>query len=304
MFDIQNIYNELLKDISKENIILNEPMCKHTSFKIGGNADIYIKAKSIDDIKSVLKIVNEYNIPLFVFGNGTNLLVKDEGIRGIVLKIELDNIECYSEDGSYFVKVCAGVKNAVLSKYLEDNSITGFEFASGIPGTIGGAIKMNAGAYDGEVKDIVKNVTYIDYNGNIHTLGNVQCEFSYRKSIFSSLKGIILECTLELKKGNKEDIKKKINEYAKLRKEKQPLNYPNAGSTFKRGEDFITAKLIDECGLKGYCIGDAMVSDKHAGFIVNKANASYYDVIKLIDFVKKQVYDKFGKVIDLEVEIV
>ena len=174
----------------------------------------------------------------------------------------------------------------------------------GIPGTIGGAIRMNAGAYGGEMKDIVKDVTYIDYDGNMHTLSNLDCKFSYRKSIFSEIKGIILKATLQLETGTADKIKEKIDEYSKQRKEKQPLNFPNAGSTFKRGTDFITAKLIDECDLKGYSIGGAMVSDKHAGFIVNKGNATCEDVLKLIDYVKEQVYNKFKKSIELEIEII
>lgn len=304
MFNKEDIYNELLKNISTEKIILDEHMSKHTSFKIGGKADIYVKANTVEDIKSVLSIVNKNNIPLFVLGNGTNILVKDEGFRGIVLKNELDNIEILDINGEYCITVEAGVKNAILSNLLVANDITGFEFASGIPGTIGGAIKMNAGAYGGEMKDIVDTVTYIDYEGNIHKLNNSECKFDYRKSIFSDIKGIILQATLNLKSGNKNEIKAKIDEYSKQRKEKQPLNYPNAGSTFKRGSDFITAKLIDECSLKGYCIGDAMISEKHAGFIVNKGNATCDDVLKLIDYVKEQVYKKFEKNIELEIEIV
>lgn len=298
---MQEIYIKLIENgISKENILLDEPMNKHTSFKTGGKVDIFVKAYSVEEIKSILKISKENNIPLFVLGNGTNLLVKDEGFRGIVLQVKLDNIKINETE----VVVQSGVKNAVLSKKLTDNSLTGFEFASGIPGTIGGAIKMNAGAYGSEMKDIVSEVTYLDYDGNIHTINNLECEFSYRHSRFFDEKAIILETKLNLQYGNKEEIENKVKELLKQRKEKQPLEYPNAGSTFKRGENYITAKLIDECGLKGYSIGGAQVSEKHAGFIVNKNNATSTDILNLIEYVQKVVKEKTGEDIKLEVEVI
>jgi len=298
---MQKIYKQLLEEgINIDNILLNEPMSKHTSFKTGGNADIFVKAYSVEDIKSVLKISKETNIPLFVLGNGTNLLVKDEGYRGIVLQIKLEDI---AVDGTKAI-VQSGVKNAVLAKKLLDNSLKGFEFAAGIPGTMGGAIKMNAGAYGSEMKDIVTEVTYLDYDGNLHTINNAKCEFEYRHSKFFKEKAIILEAKLKLEKGNKEEIQEKMNELAGQRKEKQPLEYPNAGSTFKRGENYITAKLIDECGLKGYRIGGAEVSEKHAGFIINKGNSTSKDILDLIEYVKTKVKEKTGEDIKLEVEII
>lgn len=298
---MQEIYKKLIENgISKENIFLNEPMSKHTSFKTGGKADFFVKVHSVEEIKSILKISKENNIPLFVLGNGTNLLVKDDGFRGIILQIKLEDIKI---DGTEVI-VQSGVKNAVLSKKLEDNSLTGFEFASGIPGTIGGAIKMNAGAYGGEMKDIVNEVTYLDYNGIVHTISNQECEFSYRYSKFFNEKAIIIETKLNLQYGNKEEIENKVKELLNQRKEKQPLEYPNAGSTFKRGENYITAKLIDECGLKGYSIGGAQVSEKHAGFIVNKNNATSTDILNLIEYVQKVVKEKTGDDIKLEVEVI
>lgn len=298
---MQNIYEQLIeKGIKKENIFLNEQMRQHTSFKTGGKADFFIKAYSIDEIRSVLKVSKENNIPLFVLGNGTNLLVKDEGYKGIIIQIKLEDIQIINTQ----VIVQSGVKNAVLAKKLSDNSLTGFEFASGIPGTIGGAVKMNAGAYGSEMKDIISEVTYLDYDGNIHTISNSECEFSYRNSRFFKNKAVILEAKLNLQYGNKEEIESKIKELLKQRKEKQPIEYPNAGSTFKRGENYITAKLIDECGLKGYSIGGAQVSEKHAGFIINKENASAEDILNLIEYVKKEVYKKTGNNIRLEIEII
>lgn len=290
--------------ILRQNIKLNEKMDKHTSFKIGGPADIFIKAVSIDDIKSVLKVVNETKIPLFVIGNGSNILVKDNGIRGIVLKIELKDYEIKKENDSAIVRVQSGMQLGFLAQKLAQKEISGFEELSGIPGTIGGAIKMNAGAHGKEIKDIVLKTKYMDFNGNIFEINNLQHEFKYRNSIFSSNKFIILETTLKLNNGKKEEIQGKIKEYSKYRKEKQPIEYPSAGSTFKRGEDFITAKLIDECDLKGYKIGGAEVSKKHAGFIINKDNATAKDIIDLITYVKEKVYEKFKKKIDLEIEII
>lgn len=298
---MQEIYKQLIESgIDKSNIIIDEAMSKHISFKVGGNADIFVKVYSLEEIKSILKIVSENNIPLFVLGNGTNILVRDEGFRGIVLQVKLENIEINDTE----VIVGSGVKNAVLAKKLTDNSLTGFEFASGIPGTIGGAIKMNAGAYGGEMKDIVSEVTYLDYNCNVHTISNSECEFSYRHSKFFDEKAIILEVKLKLEKGNKSEIENKVKELLEQRKEKQPLEYPNAGSTFKRGEGFITAKLIDECGLKGYSIGGAQVSEKHAGFIVNKNNATASDILELIKYVQKKVKEKTGEDIKLEIEVI
>ena len=296
----EEIYKQLLKAINKENIMLNEPMSKHTSFKTGGNARFFVKAYSVNEIKDVLKIVKENKIPLFILGNGTNLLVKDEGFDGIVLQIKLDNIKI--EDN--IVTVDAGVKNAVFANKVLEKSLTGFEFASGIPGTIGGAIKMNAGAYGNEMKDIVQEVTYIDFDGNINTISNKQCEFEYRNSIFFKLNCVILQTKLKLEYGNKKEIQNKIKELVIQRKEKQPLEYPNAGSTFKRGTDFITAKIIDECGLKGYSIGGAEVSQNHAGFIINKNNATSKDILDLIKYVQSIVKEKTGKEIKLEIEVI
>ena len=298
---MKEIYKQLIEQgINKENIFLNEPMNKHTSFKTGGNASLFIKAYSTHEIKSILKILNETNIPLFILGNGTNILVKDEGFKGIVLQIKLEDINIDGE----IATVQSGVKNAILSKKILDNSLTGFEFASGIPGTIGGAIKMNAGAYGSEMKDIVEEVTYLDLEGNVHTINNSQCEFEYRHSRFFNEKAIILETKLKLEKGNKKEIESKIAELAKQRKEKQPLEYPNAGSTFKRGDGYITAKLIDDCGLKGYSIGGAQVSEKHAGFIINKANSTSKDILDLIQYVKTKVKEKTGEEIQLEIEVI
>ncbi len=301
--DKEKIYEILAKEIDLNNIKKDESMKKHTSFKIGGNADILITIKNEKDLIYVLKVVNEYNIPLTVIGNGTNLLVKDNGIRGIVVKIDINSIQIEKGQNA-IIKLGAGVKNALLAQTLLKEQIAGFEFASGIPGTIGGAVYMNAGAYGSEMKNIVKDVTYIEKNLTVHTIKNEECEFNYRYSIFSKKDVIITKVTLELPYGTTEEIKQKMDENMKNRKEKQPIQMPSAGSTFKRGKDFITAKLIEECGLKGYKIGGAEVSKLHSGFVVNTGNATAEDVINLTEYIKKVVLEKCSKKIELEVKII
>lgn len=294
-----------IKDIQKlipqENIFINEPMSKYTSFKIGGLAECLVKIGTIEQLISILKYVKENDIELTIIGNGSNLLISDDGIKGITAKIEIEKVCQDIENGTILVTVGSGVKLGLLAQKFLKQGIAGFEFASGIPGTIGGAIRMNAGAHGSEMKDIVKTITYVDRSGVIHKIRNEEAEFEYRKSIFSHKDYIIVETELQLESGNIDEIKEKMTEYANYRKEKQPIEYPSAGSTFKRGTDFITAKLIDECGLKGYQIGGAQISEKHAGFIINKGNATAKDVIDLMEYTKKQVYNKFGKTIEAEI---
>lgn len=323
--DKSRIKDFLTKEIPVEQVFIDELMKKHTSFKIGGTADIFVRVKTIKELKHVIKIAKKENIYLTIIGNGSNVLVKDNGIRGIVVKLDLD----YISINNNVVTVGAGVKLGELAQKLLKEQITGFEFAAGIPGTIGGAVRMNAGAYGGEMKDIIIETKCLDleeYERKIEkiniddieiiqkdeitktpeilVLDNKHHEFSYRHSIFMQRKYIILETKLKLHKGNYEEIKAKMDEHMNSRKEKQPINMPSAGSTFKRGTDYITAQLIDECGLKGYSIGDAQVSEKHAGFIINKGNATAEDVINLIGHVQKIVYEKTGKHIELEIEII
>ena len=324
------VCQELTKEIPSEQIYMNEPMSKHTTFRVGGNADIFVKVKNIDELKHIIKVAKKNDVHITVIGNGSNILVKDNGIRGIVAKIEFEDVEIENEntsDDNVIVAVGAGVKLAVLAQMLLQKGITGFEFASGIPGTIGGAVKMNAGAYGSEMKDIVISTKCLDLKRydmigektnvddieideviekadepDIIELSNEEQQFVYRDSIFSNKRYVILETKLRLQYGNKEEIKSKMDELLSSRREKQP-NMPSAGSTFKRGEDYITAKLIDECGLKGYTIGGAQVSDKHAGFIINNGDATAQDILDLISYVKKTVYEKKGKVINLEIEV-
>lgn len=294
--------NEIEKFISKDKIYINEPMSKHTSFKIGGPAECLIKIQTAQELKSILEFAKEKDIPLTIIGNGSNILVSDEGIKGIVLKIEISTFELNSQTAQ--LKVGSGVKLGFIAQKCLKQELAGFEFASGIPGTIGGAIRMNAGAHGREMKDVVTTVTYMDRDGKIHKIKNEQANFEYRNSLFAHKDYIIVEVEMQLEKGNTEEIQAKMTEYATYRKEKQPIEYPSAGSTFKRGTDFITAKLIDDCGLKGYQIGGAQISEKHAGFIINKNNATAKDVIELMEYIKEQVYNKSGKVIEPEIEII
>lgn len=298
----QKIYELLTNEIKEGIVKIDESMKKHTNFKIGGNADIFVIEKNIEEIKYIIKFSKENSIPLTILGNGSNVLVSDKGIRGIVLQIGLKEIKVEKKE-SALIEVDAGVMLGTLAQVLLKQSISGFEFAAGIPGSIGGAIRMNAGAYGGEMKDIIKNVTVLNEKGEINILTNKECEFSYRHSRFTNSKEIVIKATLELPFGNEAEIKEKMDEYAQSRKEKQPLNLPSAGSTFKRGADFITAKLIDECGLKGYTSGDAQVSTLHAGFVVNLGNATAQDVLNVVNHVKQVVLEKTGKQIELEVEL-
>ena len=298
----QKIYELLTNEIKQGIVKIDEPMKKHTNFKIGGNADVFVIAKNIEEIKSVIKFSKENNILLTILGNGSNVLVSDKGIRGIVLQVGTKEIKIEKQKNA-LVEVEAGVMLGALAQVLLKQSISGFEFAAGIPGSIGGAIRMNAGAYGGEMKDIVKDVTVLNEKGEISVLTNEECEFSYRHSRFTDSKEIVIKVTLELPLGDEAEIKAKMDEYDQSRREKQPLNLPSAGSTFKRGSDFITAKLIDECGLKGYTSGDAQVSTLHAGFVVNLGNATAQDVLNVVNHVKQVVLEKTGKQIELEVEL-
>ena len=291
--------------LNKECIKYNVSMIDYTSFKIGGIAECLIKVQKTEEIQEILNICKINQIPLTIIGNGSNLLIRDKGIKGIVLKIDIKKFEIQNEEKIVKLTVGSGNKLGEIAQKLLQKEISGFEFASGIPGTIGGAIRMNAGAHGSEMKDIVRTITYIDKEDvKIYKIDNEQANFEYRNSLFANNKYIIIETELQLTKGKKEEIQAKMQEYATYRKEKQPIEYPSAGSTFKRGTDFITAKLIDECGLKGYKIGGAQISEKHAGFIINTGNATAEDVIKLIEYTKEQVYNKFRKEIKTEIEII
>lgn len=293
---------QLQEIVKKNNILKNEPMAKHTSFKIGGIADYFIKVTDIEELKKLLEFSNKNKIPITIVGNGTNILVRDGGIRGIVIKLELNGFKIKRINaGDVLITVESGMTLAALAAIALKEEITGLEFLAGIPGSIGGAIRMNAGAYGGEMKDLVVKTRYMTYDGKIKTLELSKHEFEYRNSIFSKMDVIIIDTTIKAKKGNKLEIQEKMDEYSASRKKSQPLEYPNAGSTFKRKEGVLTAKLIDECGLKGFSVGDAEVSTKHAGFIINKGKATAKDILELVEYIKTEIKKKYD--LDIELEI-
>ena len=302
--EIKQIIENSNLSIPKDNILYNEDMKKHTTFKIGGPAECFIKIKTKEQLKEILVFAKENKIQITILGNGSNVLVLDGGIKGITLTIQIEYLDIKQNNEKYQVYIGGGYKLAKLAQYLLKNGISGFEELSGIPGTIGGAVSMNAGAHGKEMKDIVQKIKCVDINGNEKEFLNEEAEFGYRKSIFKGNSYIVTEVELNLQKGNKNEIKEKMDEYAKYRKEKQPIEYPSAGSTFKRGKDYITAKLIDEAGLKGYSIGGAVVSTKHSGFVINKGNATAKDVLDLVKYIKDTIEEKFDKKIELEIEVV
>lgn len=300
IIDNQNILKLLKNEIPGIDAVCGEPMKNHTSFRIGGPADIFVSVTSEDEITGSLSFFSQHDIPVTVIGNGSNLLVSDRGIEGAVVCISkgFSAVECNVNE------ICAQ-SGALLSRIANtalEHSLTGVEFASGIPGTVGGAVVMNAGAYGGEMKDCVVTTRYVDSNGTICTCTGDEHKFGYRKSRFTNGE-IILSVTLSLQNGSRDDIKETMRSLAEKRRDKQPLEYPSAGSTFKRPEGAYAAKLIDDAGLRGYSVGDAAVSDKHCGFVINKGNASFEDVITLMKHIQLTVSEKFGYILEPEVRI-
>lgn len=297
-----DILGKLQDIVGSDNIVSDEPMRKHTTFRIGGNADIFVKPESKEQIAEILRLCRKQDVPYFILGNGSNLLVGDRGFRGVVINI-MDNMNDIKVDGG-IIKAQAGAMLIKVSRAARDNSLTGLEFASGIPGTIGGAIYMNAGAYGGEMKDVVIQVTAMDAEGEIYTFGTDELEFSYRHSVIQQRDLIVLDVTMKLAAGDQKIIDDRMSELAVARRTKQPLEYPSAGSTFKRPEGYFAGKLIMDAGLRGYRVGDAQVSEKHCGFVVNRGNATADDVIKLIDDVKAKVSEEYDVVLEPEVRMI
>ena len=296
-----NIYDKVVDIVGEENVHTDEPMSRHTTFRIGGNADYFVKPGNADEVAAVIAVCREYNIPYFILGNGSNLLVSDDGYRGMIINI-MDNMDSVTVDGRINTAQ-AGAMLVRVSVMARDNALTGLEFASGIPGTIGGAVYMNAGAYGGEMKNVVKTVRAIDEYGRIYELDSEKMDFSYRHSIVEERKLIVLEVTLELEHGSREAIDDRMKELAEARRSKQPLEYPSAGSTFKRPEGYFAGKLIMDAGLRGYSVGGAQVAEKHCGFVINKGGATASDVVELIRDVQHDVDDKFGVTLEPEVKM-
>lgn len=282
-----------------DNVLFDEDMKKHTSFRIGGSADAFVSPVSALEIEKIICCCRDTDTPYMIMGNGSNILVGDNGIRGVVIHIGSGMSKCRIEGCEVYAD--AGILMSALSKKLLEENLTGFEFASGIPGTLGGGIFMNAGAYGGELGDIIESVTFICPDGMIKTEEAEKLDFSYRHSMFQQGGYIILSCKLKLSKGNYDDIKSLMADYNSRRAEKQPLSLPSAGSTFKRPEGYFAGKLIQDAGLMGYSVGGAQVSEKHAGFVVNKGSATAKDVLDLIEHVQNTVENKFG--VHLEPEV-
>lgn len=298
---------QLYQRIAEEKIHKDELLSKHTTFKIGGPADYFIIPSDKEELQSVLLLCKEYQMPYYIIGNGSNLLVGDKGYRGVIIQLYKNyqsiTLEETEENRVRFT-ASAGVLLSALASEIAKQSCTGFEFASGIPGTLGGAVTMNAGAYGGEIKDCIEQAVLLDENGTVHTLKKEQLELGYRSSIIQKKSYIVLEASFIFSKGNQTEIYEKMKELNEKRRDKQPLEYPSAGSTFKRPEGYFAGKLIMDAGLKGYRIGDACVSEKHCGFVINTGAATAADVRTLMQEVDKIVYEKNGVHLEPEVRMI
>lgn len=283
-------------------VLFDEPMAKHTSFKIGGPADVWINAHSSQEVVDVLRWGRENGIPVTVMGNGSNMLVGDGGIRGIVLTVGAAMTGIEVRGNCLYAQ--AGALLSSVSKAAAEHSLGGLEFAGGIPGTVGGGIFMNAGAYGGELKDVLKEVTFLTPEREQKTLPASELDLSYRHSMFSAGGYIILDCVMELVPADQDEILKRMADFRQRRAEKQPLNLPSAGSTFKRPEGYFAGKLIQDAGLQGFRVGGAQVSEKHAGFVVNTGGATAQDVMALIEHVQRTVLEKFGVMLEPEVRMI
>lgn len=297
-----NDFRSKLEDILEADSIKTDEMMKgHTTFRIGGPADYYVTPADEIELAAVIRLCLEYGMPYFLLGNGSNLLVSDEGYRGVIIAMSpgWNTCEIHGEQ----VKAGAGILLPVLAKRIGEASLTGFEFAAGIPGTLGGALVMNAGAYGSEMKDVLVSAKVMDRQGKILLLSAEELELGYRTSCILKNNYVVLEGVFRLKTGESEAIRSRMEELMIRRKTKQPLEYPSAGSAFKRPEGYFAGKLIDDAGLRGFFAGGAQVSEKHCGFVVNRGQATAVDVINLCEEVSRRVYDKFGVPLEMEVKI-
>lgn len=297
--DNHRIENKFCTCLGSDNVKLQEPMSRHTTFRIGGPADFYLCPHSTKEVQEIVEICKEENLPYFVLGNGSNLLVSDKGYRGVVIQLWKNFSDITVKDCCIQAKAGA-LLSKVATEALEAG-LTGMEFASGIPGTIGGAAFMNAGAYGGEMKDIIKSVKVLDTQGEVRVLPKEELKMGYRTSIVKEKGYTVLSVELELSKGNREEIRNTMEDLKERRTSKQPLEMPSAGSTFKRPEGYFAGKLIMDSGLRGFSVGGAQVSEKHCGFVVNKGGATAMDVLNLIREVQRRVKEQFG--VDLETEV-
>lgn len=286
--------------VGHSNYRIDEPMSHHTTFRVGGAADLYLTPGSIGQLTSLIKLFKQMQIKYYIIGNGSNLLVGDKGIRGAVIEIGKD-IGGISVDGDTLTAE-SGVLLSKLSSVAARNGLSGLEFASGIPGSLGGAVYMNAGAYGGEMKDVIIEVKYLDESGEVCTVSGENCDFGYRHSCFTDTQKIILSAKMKLSHDDPDEIRTRINELSAKRVAKQPVDKASAGSTFKRPEGYFAAALIEECGLKGYTAGGACVSEKHSGFVVNNGGATAKDVCDVIKHVQKTVKEKKNVALETEVK--
>lgn len=300
--ELQACIVKLKQLLPKDAVLIDEPMSKHTTFQIGGPADCFVMPSTVDEAINVIKTIHEYAVPYIMLGNGSNLLVMDKGIRGIVVNLSERFAQISCEHNKIFAQ--CGALMADVSKFAGSKSLTGLEFAVGIPGSIGGGIFMNAGAYGGELKNVVTSVTAIDPDGNIIKYTNEQSDFGYRHSIFQDNKNLILEVELDLKPGDPKAIQAEMDDLTNRRESKQPLEMPSAGSTFKRPPGYFAGTLIDQTGLKGLTVGGAQVSKKHAGFVVNIGGATAKDVLDLIKEIQDRVYKAHGVKLYPEVRMI
>jgi UDP-N-acetylmuramate dehydrogenase len=293
--------DKLNKLLNEDQVRINERMKDHTTFKIGGPCDYFLTPSSLDELSQLLVLCKEHKIEVFVLGNGSNLLVTDKGYRGAVIQV-FKNFNQVTIEGNTII-AGAGILLVALASVAAKGKLTGLEFASGIPGTLGGAVYMNAGAYGGEMKQVVTKVTAINLNGEVKVFNRNELDFDYRHSALQDKHFIAIEVELELKEGDIKSIKELMFDFNSRRKDKQPLEFPSAGSTFKRPEGYYAGKLIMDSGLKGYRIGDAMVSDKHCGFVVNNGDATFNEVYELIQHIQKTVFEQYGVTLQREVKI-
>lgn len=303
--DIKIVSDKIKEVADNSTILLNEPMNIHTTFRTGGAADIFVIPDSINSISNVIKVCIENNVDYYIIGKGSNLLVKDEGYRGVIICVydTLDDVS-FEEDGDFcYVMAGAGIMLIKLAMLIAGKELEGFEYASGIPGTLGGAVTMNAGAYGGEIKDNIISAKVMDQKGDVYVLSKDELALGYRNSIIQKERYIVLEATFRLKKGNAQEIKAKMDDFNGRRRDKQPLEYPSAGSTFKRPEGYFAGKLIQDAGLSGYRVGGACVSSKHCGFVINDKNATSTDILQLMKDVDEKVYSAFGVHLEPEVRI-
>lgn len=296
----EEIKQKFCREFGSDRVLLEEPMKRHTTFRIGGPAEVFVMPGNLEEMQRILEICRTEDLPYFILGNGSNLLVSDKGYQGVVVQLYRNFGQIRVEDSRIHAQ--AGALLSGIAAAAREASLTGFEFAGGIPGTLGGAVVMNAGAYGGEMKDVLKEVTVLTPEGRVLTLQADELHMGYRTSVIKEAGYIVLEAVISLEKGDQEEIRSRMQELAGMRTSKQPLSYPSAGSTFKRPEGYFAGKLIMDSGLRGYQVGGAQVSEKHCGFVINTGNATAKDVTTLMSDVQRIVMEKFGVKLEPEVK--